>query len=200
VNDRPPNAGHEDPKERKVGKYPDGRLLPGNPFQSETTTLSRLETLEQSLKLMKGREEVFRNENHELHKRLKQHTLQLNKLTTEHQELQGNLNLPQARESLISQELTRVRVEIAELQTAAQHDKVCENHALLAFLRLKCSRLTKHLEFSRMKGDQFLAYPPDLVPFYLLFAMKGQTFCEMVSDMLILPCWRTIQRMKEKFL
>jgi hypothetical protein len=51
-----------------------------------------------------------------------------------------------------------------------------------------------------MKGDWSLAYPPDLVPFYLLFAMKGQTFYEIVSDMFIFPCWRTLQRMKEKFL
>jgi hypothetical protein len=55
VNDRPQNTGHKDPKEQKVSRYMDGRLLPGSPFRSETTTLTRLETLEQSLKLMKGR-------------------------------------------------------------------------------------------------------------------------------------------------
>jgi hypothetical protein len=55
---------------------------------------------------MKGQEEILRNENHELRKRLKEQTLQLNKLRSEHQELQGNVNLAQARESLISQELT----------------------------------------------------------------------------------------------
>jgi hypothetical protein len=114
VNDKPPNARHEDPKERKVSRYPDDRFLPGNSFRSETTTLSRLEALERSLKLMKGREEVLRNENRELHKQLKEQTLQLNNLRSGHQELQGNLNLVQARESLISQEFTRVRVEIAE--------------------------------------------------------------------------------------
>jgi hypothetical protein len=172
VNDRPPNDGHEDPKEQKVDRYSDGLLLPGSPFQSETTTLSCLETLEQSLKLMKGQEDVLRNENYALHKRLKEQTLQLNKLRSEHQELQGNLNLAQARESLIIQELIRVRIEIAELKTAAQQDKACENYALLAFLRLKRSRPADHLEFNRMKGDQSLAYLPDLVLFYLLFAMK----------------------------
>jgi hypothetical protein len=51
-----------------------------------------------------------------------------------------------------------------------------------------------------MKGDWSLVYSPDLVPFYLLFAMKGQTLYEVVSDMFIFPCWRTVQRMKEKFL
>jgi hypothetical protein len=119
-----------------------------------------------------------------LHRQLKEYNLQLNQRSSEHQTLQGKLQLSQARESALSSELSQVKSDFSELQAASQRGTISECDTLLSFL----------------KGDRPLPYPTELLPFYLLFGVKRQAFYEMLSGLLILPCWRIIQRMKEKFL
>jgi hypothetical protein len=186
--------------EQQKDRKQDGRWMASNRQRSESITRAKLEAVQQTVRLSRGREKNVTMTNSALQRRIETLNGHLVQSRHEYDRLNTVFQLAKGREQSAQSQLAELKRYCQGLEVELKRREEFQDENLIKFLRENYHDLAEHVQFLSRREDRHCRFPFTLEPFYLLFGLRGQTFYEMIQGALGLPCWRTFQRMKDGFL